>query len=232
MRNKKTKQSISREELRAQLKRSRELGDSLERAAPSKELKPTILIVCEGRNTEPSYFKQFRLSTATIKVVGEGFNTVSLVKRSIQLAKERAYDQVWCVFDKDDFEEDDFNRAIYIAKNENFGVAYSNQAFEYWLILHFEDHQGGGMHRSAYHEKINKLVKPYGVAYDGLRSKRIHEAFFELLIAFDEQLGIRRVQLAIKRAKRNYHYFDQSNPAREESSTTVFRLVEELLRHV
>lgn len=31
-------------------------------------------------------------------------------------------------FDKDDFNDIDFNYAI------------SNQAFEYWLILHFDDH--------------------------------------------------------------------------------------------
>jgi hypothetical protein len=39
-------------------------------------------------------------------------------------------------------------------------------------------------------------------------------------------------QLAIMRAKRNFNRLDHSNPAKEESSTTVFRLVEELLKYV
>ena len=48
------------------------------------------------------------------------------------------------MFDKDDFSANDFNNAITIAESNNLGVAYSNQAFEYWIILHFDDHQGGG----------------------------------------------------------------------------------------
>ena len=117
---------------------------------PTKLERPTILIVCEGENTEPSYFSQFKLSTATIKAIGEGYNTVSLVNRALKLSKEKSYDQVWCVFDKDDFSVNNFNNAITLSEANNFGVAYSNQAFEYWLILHFDDHQGGGMHRDDY----------------------------------------------------------------------------------
>lgn len=86
-----------------------------------------------------------------------------------------------------DFNNTDFNNAIQIAEANNFGVAYSNQAFEYWIILHFNDHQGGGLDRR---------------------------------------------DLAIERAKRNYDFFGHSNCASEESSTTVFKLVEELLKYI
>jgi hypothetical protein len=92
----------------------------LERNIPFKIEKPLILIVCEGKNTEPSYFRQFKLTSATIKPVGEGYNTISLVKRAMQLALEKKYDQVWCVFDKDDFPENDFNDAITIASANGF----------------------------------------------------------------------------------------------------------------
>ena len=80
------------------------------------------------------------------------------------------------------------------------------------------------MHRDDYNEKINKLLKPFSVTYDGKGSKVVTEDFFELLNE--------RVEPAITRAKRNYSLFDHSNPAQEESSTTVFRLVEELLKYV
>ncbi len=40
----------------------------------------------------------------------------------------------------------------------------------------------------------------------------------------------RSEQIAIKRAKRIYDLYDHSSPALEESSTTVFRLVEEILK--
>jgi len=119
-----------------------------------------------------------------------------------------------------------------MARAKNFGVAYSNQAFEYWLILHFDDHQGGGMHRNDYDEKINTLLKPYNLSYDGKNSKIISEDFFELLDGIDEKTTKERKQLAIERAGRNFNRNHHGPPAKAESSTTVFRLVEEIVKYI
>ena len=209
----------------------------MERAEAKILEKPTILIVCEGENTEPSYFRQFKLSSATIKPVGEGYNTISLVKRAVQLSKEKSYDQVWCVFDADPKPDNpkqakNFNDAVILAESKGFGIAYSNQAFEYWLIIHFDDHQGGGMNRNDYNNKINQLLKPFGLTYDGEGNKIITEEIFEVLDGIDKKTNKERKRLAISRAERNYDLFDHTNLANEESSTTVFRLVEELLKYV
>ena len=232
MKNKKAEQIAAKEKHLGNLKAKRRQEPQLERNEPNKIEKPTILIVCEGENTEPSYFRQFRLSSATIKAVGEGYNTISLVQRAVALAQEKKYDQVWCVFDKDDFSANDFNNAIVLAENNNFGVAYSNQAFEYWIILHLDDHQGGGMHRRDYHNKINSLLKPFNLSYDGINSKIITEELFELLDGIDSKTKKERKVLAIERSKRNYEHFEHTNFAIEESSTTVFRLVEELIKYI
>ncbi len=232
MKNKQAEQIAAKKIHKEQLRANRRIAPNFERPEPSLPEKPTILIVCEGKNTEPSYFKQFRLSSATIKTVGEGHNTVSLVNIAIQISDQKGFEQVWCVFDKDDFNNENFNTAIQIALAKNFGVAYSNQSFEYWIILHFEDHQGGGMHRKDYHNKINELLKPYHLAYDGVGNKIVTPEIFELLDGFDETAKKERKRLAITRAERNYMQFDHTNPAMEESSTTVFKLVEELLKYV
>lgn len=232
MKDKAAKQLIARQKHREELKLKRRNEPSFNRSEPSRNQKPTILIVCEGKNTEPSYFRQFRLSTATIKPIGEGYNTLSLVKRAVQLSREKEYEQVWCVFDKDDFDNNDFNNAVLIAESNNFGIAYSNQAFEYWLILHFDDHQGGGMDRKDYNAKINSHLKPFNLYYDGNKSKIITEEIYELLDGYDEKTGKERKLLAIERADRNYKQFDNTNPSVEESSTTVFRLVAELIKYI
>ncbi len=234
MKDKKAEQVKKKEEhlKRRKATKARRRGEPiLERPEPSKAEKPAILIVCEGENTEPSYFRQFRLSSATIKAVGEGYNTVSLVNRAQQLAKGKEYDQVWCVFDKDDFSDNDFNNAIAMAESMGFGVAYSNQAFEYWIILHFEDHQGGGMHRSAYENKINDYLKPLGVQFDG-NSKTITEEIFSILEEAAPEAKTTRIRLAINRAKRIYDSLTHHSPAKEESSTTVYLLVEEILKYI
>ncbi len=234
MKDKRAEQVRKKERYRQALKAAKEKrrGEPLlGRPEPFKIEKPSILIVCEGENTEPSYFRQFRLSSATIKAVGEGYNTISLVSRAEQLAKDQDYDQVWCVFDKDDFPDNDFNNAIAMAQSMGFGVAYSNQAFEYWIILHFEDHQGGGMHRSAYEKKINGYLKPLGVQFDG-NSKTITEEIFSILEEVDPKAQTSRIRLAISRAERIYDSLTHHNPAKEESSTSVYLLVEEILKHL
>ncbi|MFT4071517.1 MAG: RloB family protein [Dysgonamonadaceae bacterium] len=232
MKNKRAEQIATKQIHREGLKKKRRSEPNLERPLAELEEKPLILIVCEGENTEPSYFNQFRLSSATVRSVGEGYNTISLVDRAIKLAGEKEYNQVWCVFDKDDFSEDDFNEAIRIAEANNFGVAYSNQSFEYWLILHLDDHQGAGMHRRSYNNKINGLLKPFGITYEGNSNKKVSEDFFELLDGTDAKTKKKRIGLAIERARRNFNRLDHNNPAKEESSTTVFRLVEELLKYL
>jgi hypothetical protein len=232
MKNKKAEQAANRERHKVALKSGRRSEPALQRAVPLKLEKPTFLIVCEGENTEPSYFSQFRLSSATIRSIGEGYNTLSLVNRTLQLAKEKNYEQVWCVFDKDDFRPLDFNNAIVMARASGLGVAYSNQAFEYWILLHFIDHQGGGMHRTDYDGRINQLLQPFKIRYDGKGCKKITEDIFETLFGMDPTTKMSRTQLAISRAKRNYAKLDPSNQAMQESSTTVFELVEELLKYV
>jgi hypothetical protein len=224
MKNKKAEQQKRRNELKAQRRQAK----SLDREIPSIIEKPTILIVCEGQNTEPSYFNNFKLSSATVKSIGEGYNTVSLVERAIMLSQRKVYDQVWCVFDKDGFDDANFNSAINLANQNNFGVAYSNQAFEYWIILHFNDHQGGGITRDLYDKLINKYLNPFGLKYDGKKSKIISDDIFDILESIEKKSGKARKTLAIERAKRNYQLLTHQNPAKEESSTTVYKLVEEL----
>ena len=92
-------------------------------------VKQSFLIVCEGVRTEPEYFKSFRITTATVKAVGQAMNTVSLVNKAISIRnadekKKRSYDQCWVVFDKDDFPAKDFNQAIQLARKNGFHVAY------------------------------------------------------------------------------------------------------------
>ncbi|MGL4632300.1 MAG: RloB family protein [Leadbetterella sp.] len=224
----------------AEIKAKRRGEVNLEREAPKLEEKPTILIYCEGKNTEPSYFNKFRLSSLTIDSFGEGRNTISLVEKAKQLCEKKKYDQIWCVFDADPKQDnpkqlENFNNAIKLANKLNFGVAYSNQAFEYWLILHFEDHQGGAMDRTKYGGKINKYINKLGAYYDNDGSKIIEQDFFNLLneIVYVDIKGKKfsRCDLAINRAEKIYNRLDHSNPSIEESSTTIFKLVKELKKY-
>ena len=111
-----------------------------------RDVKPFILIVCEGERTEPNYFKSFKIlskDVLEIDIKGEGRNTLDLVeqalviKRDNEKKKEIIYDQVWVVFDRDSFPHGQFNSAIKKARSNGLRVAYSNECFEVWYYLHF-----------------------------------------------------------------------------------------------
>lgn len=184
-----------------------------------REIKQTFLIICEGTNTEPDYFNAFRLTSANVKAVGQGMGTLALVRKAIHIKEQekqkgRTYNQNWIAFDKDDFPENDFNSAILLARQNDFEVAYSNQAFEFWFLLHFNLYQGA-LHRSKYEKMLSTLLGfPY-TKKSGVSSK-----IFNILFPRQEQ--------AINNAIAIMKQFEGNNPAQQESSTTVYLLVKEL----
>lgn len=195
----------------------------LSRISSTRNLKKTFLIICEGVNTEPDYFNAFRLTSATIKAVGQGLGTVALVRKAIKIRerekqRDKTFNHSWVVFDKDDFPDNDFNSAISLAKQNNFEVAYSNQAFEYWFLLHYNLYQGA-LHRSQY-ERILSILLGFPYSKKGGVSNKM----FNVLL--------HKQPLAIANAKNVINQFSINNPAKEESSTTVHLLVEELNKYV
>ena len=243
MQSKKQKQieKANEHKLRLANTKAKRRGEPIiERKAPKRSEKPIILIYCEGVNTEPSYFNKYKLSSMDVKSFGEGRNTLSLVERAKTISDKGNYDQVWCVFDADPKPDnpkqlENFNSAVFQAKKFGFGTAYSNQAFEYWLILHFEDHQGGAMDRKDYGDKINSYVNKLGVHYDYNGDKLINQDLFDLLntVVKTNRDGNKftRTDLAISRAEINQERLNNINPGKEESSTTVHDLVKILIEY-
>ena len=191
----------------------------LSRRQGVREIKQSFLIVCEGEKTEPDYFKAFRMTAATVKAVGQAMNTMTLVSKAISIReadqkRKKVYDQCWVVFDKDDFPAKDFNQAIQFAEKNGFRVAYSNQAFEYWFLLHYNLYTGA-IHRDQYKDMLTKLT---GIPYS--KSEGYGAVMYNLLLS--------RQQQAISNAETVLARISHGNPAEEESSTTVQRLVIEL----
>jgi hypothetical protein len=196
---------------------------NLSRRQGVREIKQSFLIVCEGEKTEPDYFKAFRMTAATIKAVGQAMNTMTLVNKAISIReadqkRKRVYDQCWVVFDKDDFPAKDFNQAIQLAEKNGFRVAYSNQAFEYWFLLHYNLYTGA-IHRNQYKDMLTRLT---GMPYS--KSEGYGAVMYNLLLS--------RQQQAISNADTVLAEISHGNPAEEESSTTVQRLVLELNKYL
>ena len=116
----------------------------LARHGPRREPYDRVLIVCEGKRTEPLYFEDlsahFRLSTANVIITGEGADPRTVVRVAKKLRRDEArrgekYDRVYCVFDRD--EHMTFRQACDEARASGICIARSWPCFEFWLRLHF-----------------------------------------------------------------------------------------------
>jgi hypothetical protein len=134
------------------------------RAVATREKRVYFLIVCEGEKTEPNYFreleKQLPIGSVELRVEGMGRNTLGLVEEAIRLQEKSAkkYDRIWAVFDKDDFPDENFNNAIFKAKSKNINCAWSNEAFELWFLLHFQN-VSNGMKREVYKGFLEREIQ-------------------------------------------------------------------------
>lgn len=171
----------------------------------------TILIVCQGERTEPNYFSKFGTAWLTVKIHKVGKDTKSVVDKAKELKKD--YEETWVVFDKDDFEDCTFDQSIRSAITSNINVAYSNECFELWYVLHF-DYLNTAIPRTDYFSKLGKLL---GCVYS-----KASDFMYERLKE--------RTNIAITNAKKLMdEYIPASNPSKNNPSTTVHLLVEELI---
>lgn len=198
----------------------------------------SYLIVTEGERTEPLYFKGIEKlikekiggkievkEAPVIDIQGKGCATGKLIEITDQIVKESKiiYQNIWIVFDKDDFE--DFDEAITAGINKGYNIAWSNQSFEYWLYLHF-NYSDSALHRQDWNDKLDKIFKEYNLG-NGTYQKN-YEDIYNMVNKYNG------VDTAIKYAKSRMEKFDKDKikPSQYDPGTTVFQLVEELKKYL
>lgn len=203
------------------------------------EFKPpkanSFLIVTEGERTEPLYFKGIQnlikekiggtidvIEIPTIDIYGEGSSTGKLIEITERIVKDAKiiYQNIWVVFDKDDFDE-----AIKRGKNKGYKLAWSNQSFEYWLYMHFH-YSDSALNREDWNKKLDEIFTQYNLG-DGSYRKN-YENIYKLVDSFDG------ANTAIKNAKRRMIEFneDKDLPSEYDPGTKVHELVIELKKYL
>jgi hypothetical protein len=188
------------------------------RRVETRYLRDRILILCEGKETEPNYFRKFPLNVelVEINVRGTGANTLSLVEDAIRRGQEavkngKPYNQIWCVFDRDSFPSGNFNRAFKVADENRIHIAYSNQCFELWYILHYHFNDAA-IDRHEYARRLTRFM--------GRKYCKNDANIYDLLKG--------RQADAIRNAKELLDRYNPCNPEKDDPSTTVHELVEAL----
>ncbi len=179
-----------------------------------------FVIATEGSKNKPGYF--------AIAIFNNSDQQVILVKKKRHksapkhiltcmkdyLKKEKlksSDDEAWLVVDKDDWDEKILDELSAWAKEKkNYGFAFSNPKFEYWLLLHFED---GKKIESP--KDMDCRLKKYLPNYN----KRINASKFTR----------ERIEEAMGRARKRDCCPRCADWPRVPYVSTVYRLVEKML---
>lgn len=155
-------------------------GFSRGRNINTREKNIRFLILTEDTKSSKLYLeaviKEVRATCWGSKVVGIaknsvikgcGMSTTRLLKeaKSIKDSELTPFDSCWLVFDKDDFTS--FDNAIIEATEAGFDVAWSNESFELWYLLHFRP-QNAAIPRDKCTTALEAEIQKYkpGFKYD------------------------------------------------------------------
>lgn len=226
---------------------------------------PTFIIFCEDEVCEPIYFKYFETSKIKVNPIKNQKNMMTNVINALCHCRENNLikdtedkvcvciegNHVWCVFDRDKEEtlakqlrgNVEFDESVKTARSNGLNLAWSNDAFELWILLHFEDFDLNNEEfkkRTKYYERLTEIFKNIpnpsedlkkvlqyaGYSYkDSLKS----EKNFRYIIRPEL---VKKTKDAIKRAKElEKHYSDLNlSEHKKEPYTRVHHLVEELIK--
>jgi hypothetical protein len=195
------------------------------RKSETKDTRKKILIVTEGK-TEKEYFDEYnRKPELKVLTHDASDNKRSLVEKAINHRDELISqgdlefdDRVWVVFDRDidvsnKVDKDNFNQALQIASNSKINVAYSNDSFELWFLLHYQD-VSSALHRKDINIKLSGHI---GSSYTKGKGKDMYHL-----------LKVRRSE-ALRRSTKMHKDMDKIHPVDANPSTTVHLLVDEII---
>ena len=206
------------------------MRNRIRRTSRKRKPKKTILIVCEGRETERNYLDGLKREDTVSKafainvVAGKGGTRSQIVKRAIDKKNaQRETDIVLCVLDTESLEttqtKEDLATARQKAASDDITLYLSNPAFEVWFLAHFRRTSRSFRNCDAV---IVKLDKEWIKAFERPYNKSDDEVYQRLAT---------RTQAAVNNAKMVVEIDHKEKPdvADRNSSTDFYRLVERLL---
>jgi len=227
----------------------------------SADSQRTFIIFCEDGVVEPEYFELFKRKDIHISTHRNKSALHAQVDHATDYLREKDLievievngigkevlkidegAQVWCVFDRDknpdDKKDTSFNDSIDAANSKGIKTAWSNDAFELWILLHCEDvdpSDSNYSHRKKYYERLTEILReqfpdepkfqnPKFDYYEAMKKK---DRFFQ----FTYQLMKENIDVAIERAEKLeiFHATPPSKPAHKHCPCTrVHHLIKEL----
>ena len=197
-------------------------------------------IFCEGEQTEPQYFAGFKRliednpvykNMVLLEIQPCAAETLRVIGMAEKYVKEHNIQkgQIWCVYDKDSFPAEHFNRVverINVLNNKldqelQYHAAWSNECIEFWFVLHFA-YYASNNYRIEYINFLNTQFKKSGLG----KYRKNSPDIFNILLEYGNP------KLAIQYARRLIDEGKDKTPAEIAPGTRVHELVEELARYL
>lgn len=219
--------------------------EALKRIKESRKKVPDIIMACEDSDSAPVYFKMIVQKLLDDKLITPDSFVIATPKHTNpsgvleDLKKHKTpngktykdFTHKWIVIDRDiqrvnggGHSKENFNLALQQAKKEKVEVAYSNDAFELWYLLHF-DYIETALLRDEINKRLIKKLKEKNshkfaqLDKDGIKQANFTKHIYEELKSFQET-AIRNAQKLLE------SYGSDYNPENNNPSTTVHKLVE------
>ena len=114
-------------------------------------------------------------------------------------------------------EAQDFNNAIELANQRGIEVAYSNDSFELWFVLHYH-YFDAAVTRNEFYQILSEQLK-CNYENEG-KTKEFSQSLYQILIS--------RQPAALQNAKRLFEHQEDLAYSDQNPRTAVFKLVNEL----
>lgn len=162
----------------------------------------TFIIFCEDEISEYYYFKWFETSLIKVNVIRKQKSMLTNLRKAITFCTENGilinngtnYElgqegiELWCVYDRDlesnpteiAEKDNEFNLSITLGEQNDINVAWSNDAFELWILLHLMDIDENiedSKKRVYYYEALTNYFKNKENPNDDLAKALVHASF-------------------------------------------------------
>jgi hypothetical protein len=203
----------------------------------------SVIIACEDEASAPTYFemivkglKDSRVITQDSLVIAKHKHNTplgvlnDLLNHKIDGKNYKDFEHKWIVIDRDaprvnggGHTKDDFNGALSSANTKKVEVAYANDSYELWYLLHFNPRSTAILRDEILKEVIKKLKTKNLTKFRDLNDENIKSKEYTKLI-YEELLELQPV--AIRNAKRLLEsHGENHNPEKDNPSTTIHKLV-------
>ena len=188
-----------------------------------QELK-SVLIALEDTKSSKYYFEELlkdkNLTGQVIFAKHCGTDPGNIINAIVKHKKENPrtmYEKEWAVFDRDDWGKNQINGAIQRARTLNICIGISNEAYELWVLLHFEKITKHTSRKELKHKLNIHFNKFYGQDYS-----KSSQDVYKLIIGFQPK-AIKNSEYLVQ----NYiNDMGKIDPENNNPLTLVYQLVQ------